>query len=344
MKVNAKLAIVILSSLLLYACSTSVQGSRISAPADQSGRPVRVVSIGFKAQSLEAIAGVVDKEGARGADMIILPETWRGQKNESPETLDGPTIARMRQLARKHRTYIISPIDRIDGKKRLNTALVIDRSGKVAFLYDKVYPYWSEFDLKQKVDVGQEAPVLQTDFGKVGFAICFDVNFPEVWQRLADQGAEIVVWPSAYSAGTSLQAHAINHHFYIVTSTLRADCLVYDITGEQILYQAAKDPAKDINVARITLDLDRGIYHQNFNIPKRDKLLREHAADVMEEKWMELEQWFVLKAKRPGVSARDLAREYGMEELRDYLTRSRREIDRMRGWKFAEKTLAPAPR
>jgi hypothetical protein len=187
--------------------------------------------------------------------------------------------------------------------------------------------------------VGREAPVYQADFGRVGMAICFDANFPEVWKRLADQGAELVIWPSAYSAGTTLQAHALVNHFYIVTSTLCGDCIVYDITGKEILY----DKNKDVNVSRITLDLDRGIYHQNFNIARRDKLLAEHGEDVMQEMWMDREQWFVLKARRPGVSARALARQYGLEELRDYVNRSRREIDKMRGWPFVDKTR-PASR
>src|SRR6185503_19257698 len=145
------------------------------------------------------------------------------------------------------------------------------------------------------------------------------------------QGAELVVWPSAYSAGTSLQAHALNHHFYIVTATWTRDCVVYDITGEEVHYSKSQD----INVARVTLDLDRGIYHQNFNIDGRDKLLREHGHEVKQDKWLDREQWFVITATKPGVSARGLARQYGMEELRDYLTRSRREIDKMRGWRFA---------
>ena len=71
--------------------------------------------------------------------------------------------------------------------------------------------------------------------------------------------------------------------------------------------------SQDVNVARLTLDLDRGIYHQNFNIEARDKLLREHSNDVRQEKWLDREQWFVLAATRPGVSARALAKEYGLE-------------------------------
>jgi predicted amidohydrolase len=295
-------------------------------PGQKIGRPVRIVSLGFNNKSLAEIVGAVDREGAKGADLIILPETWRGQK-DSPETLEGPTVTSMAALAKKHSTYLVCPIDRRDGTRRLNTAVLIDRQGKVSGFYDKVYPYWSEYDLKVPVEPGHEAKVFQTDFGKLGLAICFDVNFPEVWQRLADQGAELVVWPSAYSAGTSLQAHALNHHFYIVTSTLTRDCLVYDITGEELLYEKGND----LNVSHITLDLDRGIYHQNFNIEKRDKLLKEHGQSVKQAKWLDREQWFVLEATQPGVSARALAKQYGLEELRDYLSRSRREIDQRRG-------------
>ena len=89
-------------------------------------------------------------------------------------------------------------------------------------------------------------------------------------------------------------------------------------------------------MSRITLDLDRGIYHSNFNLDKRDRLLAEQGEAVEQELWMELESWFVLRARRPGVSARRLARAYGLEELRDYIARSRREIDAMRGFTFAE--------
>ena len=296
-----------------------------------NGRPVRVTSIGFSSRPLEKIVPLVEAEGARGADLIILPETCTGQAH--PETLDGPTISAMRQLAKAHRTYIICPIDRQDGARRLNTAVLIDREGQVACLYNKVFPFWSEFDLKPAVSVGDEAPVYQADFGRIGMAICFDANFPEVWQRLADQGAELVAWSSAYSAGTSLQAHAINHHYYVVSSTLQADCFVYDLTGACLRY----DKQGDVNVTRVTLDLDRCIFHVDFNIAKRDKLLQEHAADVEQDTWLEREAWFVLRAKRPGVSARALAQQYGLEELREYIARSRFQIDQKRASSFREK-------
>ena len=290
---------------------------------EKIGRPVSIVSLSFSGEPLEKVAALVDEEAARGVDLIALPEIWPGEK---AETLDGPTVTAMAGLAKKHHVYIVSPMYRKDGGKIYNTAVLLDREGRVACLYDKVYPFWAEWDTHKNLEPGKEAPVYQTDFGKIGFAICFDANFPEVWRRLADQGAELVIWSSAYSAGSTLQSHALINHFYIVTSTLTRDCLVYDITGEKIL-----DEKNDtINVSRVTLDLDRTIHHVDFNGEKKEKLLKEHAGDVALDKWLPREAWFVLKAKRPGVSARALAREYGIEELRDYIDRSRREIDKRR--------------
>ena len=295
------------------------------------GRPVRIVSISFTGKSLTEIAALVDQEGARGCDLIALPETCTGQQGHEPETLGGPTVSALADLARRHHTYIVCPIDRREGERRLNSAVLIDRWGQVVCVYDKVYPYWSEFDLQPPVEPGSDVPVHEADFGCVGMAICFDANFPEVWARLAARGAELVVWPSAYSAGTTLQAHALAHHFYIVTATQTCDCLVYDITGDEMLYEKREG----LNISRFSLDLDRGIYHENFNVEKRDRLLAEHGGEVQQEKWLQREQWFVLRARKAGVSARRLAREYGLEELRDYVARSRREIDRLRGWPIA---------
>jgi predicted amidohydrolase len=302
------------------------------------GRPVRVTSISFpNGLSVEQIAEVVDKAGAAGTDVIALPELCRGQNEKSREDLHGPTITAMSALARKHNTYIACPIDRAVGNQRFNTIVLLDRRGEVVTTYDKIFPYWGEYKAHPTTDVGDEAKVHHADFGALGFATCFDVNFPEVWKRLADLGAELVIWPSAYSAGRSLQAHALNHHYYIVSSTQMSDCFVYDITGEELLHEKSEK----INVSRVALDLDRGIYHINFNDGPRDKLLKEHPDDMVQEKWLENEQWFVLKSKRQGVSARALAKQYGLEELRHYIDRSRRAIDDRRGWEYQAKVLFP---
>jgi len=304
--------------------------------APKIGRPVRAVSIGFKpGLALDAIAGLVDREGGRGADIIALPETCRGQNEQSPEDLNGPTVSTLARLAAKHRTYIVCPIDRKEGGRRLNSAVLLDRRGQVACIYDKMYPFFEEFAKHPGVHPGEAVTVFPADFGRVGFAICFDVNWAPLWQRLSDFGAELVIWPSAYSAGRSLQARAIDFNYYVMSATWTPDCLVYDIDGEQLLYEH-NNMNDGTNLSRFTFDLDRCVFHQDRNLPgKLADLLKEHGEEVEREKWLPLEGWFVLRAKRAGVSARALARRYGMEERRPYLNRSRCEIDQARGWQFS---------
>jgi predicted amidohydrolase len=202
----------------------------------------------------------VDREGARGADLITLPETFLGQDERSLETLDGPTISTLAPLAAKHRTYIVAPIDRKDGDKRLNSAVVLDRRGRIAGVYHKIYPFWvEEFTRRPPVNPGQSVTVISTDFGRLGLAICFDANWAPLWQRLSDFGAELVIWPSAYSAGRTLQARAIDFSYYVMSATHVPDCLVFDIDGEHLLHEKAN--SGEFNNSHFTFDLDRCIFH-----------------------------------------------------------------------------------
>jgi apolipoprotein N-acyltransferase len=127
----------------LQAQPTSVAGRPAALSENVVGRPVRIVSIGFtQGCTLEQIAGLVDQEGGRGTDLIALPETWRGQDLKSPESLEGPTIKTIAALARKHQTYIVCPIDRLEGKRRYNSSVLLDRQGRVVSIYNKLYPVW----------------------------------------------------------------------------------------------------------------------------------------------------------------------------------------------------------
>ena len=313
------------------------------AAPGKASRKVRAVSVSFKSNvgvhtvvPLARIADRVDREAAQGADLIILPEHCQGCNDRSEETLDGPTVTAMAQIARRYRTYIVVPIDRKEGDLRFNSSVLLDRGGKVVCVYDKVYPvYQDECERKPPIRPGDYARVYQADFGRVGFATCFDVNWASLWRKLSYLGAELVVFPSAYSAGRSLQAHAIEYNYYVMSSTRLPDCRVYDIDGELMVHDQ-ENAGKGVNVTRIELDMDRCIFHQDQNMPyKLDKLLQAHGNEVEREKWLPMEGWFVLRAKHPGASAKELAKQYGLETLRHYLNRSQCEIDQCRGWEFA---------
>ena len=297
---------------------------------DKTGRKVQITSIGFSQRPLDEFINIVDGEAQKGCDLILLPEACTG--NDIIEPLDGSSVKRISEIATKHGVYIVFSIYRKSEKEeRVNSSILIGRKGEICGVYDKVYPFWGEFDLEPPAAIGLDAPVFETDFGKVGMAICFDANFPEVFKRMWHGGAEIILWSSAYSAGMSLQAHAINYNYNIITSTLRADCLVYDITGEEIYYQHTPG---GVNISHVTMDLDRCIFHSDYNMGKRDKLLNEYKGKIECDMVLDREGWFTLKAVSPGISARKVAAEYGIEELRAYKKRSAIEIDEMRGFKF----------
>ena len=62
-----------------------------------------------------------------------------------------------------------------------------------------------------------------------------------------------------------------------------------------------------------------------------------HGEEVEKELEMPREQWFVLRAKKPGISARLLAKEFEMEELTDYQNSSRKMVDEKGGFNFTKK-------
>jgi len=290
---------------------------------------IRVTSLSFYNKPDEQVWEAVNTAGLMKSDLIILPETWAG--SQAIETFDSARVRKLCELAKQYKSYIVSGMYRqTEDNGRINSAILIGRSGEIEGVYDKMYPYWEEFDLTPPVQIGKEPMVFDTDFGKLGIAICFDANIPAYWQRLAELGAQVVAWPSAYSGGSYLQAHAINHHYYVVSATHKSDCVVYDITGKEILCNVAIED-DSILISSIELDLDRCIFHRDFTVAKKRALLTAHAGDLIEEQSLPKEGWFVLKSVKENVSVRKLAREYGLEELPAYKLRSIKEMDSMRG-------------
>ena len=290
-------------------------------------RPVRILSVSFKPNGADAMLSVLGSSVGGGYDLVIMPETCMGNQNEGL-TADSETVKAVQKIAAEIKANVIFPLYTKRKKmKRINTALVINRKGKIIASYRKLYPYWSEFDLEPPCAVTDGGDcVVDLDFGKIGLAICFDANFPIVWQNIRERGAELVVWCSAYSAGMQLSAYSLIHHYPIVTCTQVPDTAVYDIDGREVMHKRGDD----ICLLDYEMDLDRCIFHHNFNKDKAAKLMEDHGEDIEIEKDYEREQWFILRSKNAGVSARELAAQYGMTELYVYKKDSLIKIDAMR--------------
>jgi hypothetical protein len=274
------------------------------------------------------------KENLNGTeDLVMLPETCLERNINEPgdEFLSGIT-----EIAAKNKIYILASVYRkIDDKSQGNSAILYDRSGNIAFIYDKMYPFLGEYDIKElSVVPGSRAVYADTDFGRVSAAICFDANFPDLWQDISDLDADLVLFSSAYSAGTQLCAHARNHHYAIVTSTHKPDFAVYDINGKEVTYirlEAWNRPGR-VLASRARIDIDKVICHHNYNRDKIEKMLKENPGKIEIEHEYDREEWFVIRSASPDISAREMCRQYGIEKLRDYKRRSRKFLDEKRGF------------
>jgi len=296
---------------------------------DKINRQINLVSIGVsgKNQNISFLLSLIGRECQETDDLIVLPEMCLGF---SVMGMGDEAVAKICEMANRKKAYIVFTFFRRgDSGETYNTSILIDRKGKIFGIYDKAFPFWGEGFSDPPCAPGKDVPAFETDFGRIGITNCFDVNFPDAYKRLSDLEAELVLYPSGYSAGMSLQAHAVNHNYYIVSSTLAPDCAMYDINGREAYYQKGAD---GLNISRLTVDLDRRIFHFDLNLAKRDKLLKEHAGEIEQDTCFEREAWFTLRAVKPGVSVRELAAEYGLEELSHYKKRKSRELDELRGF------------
>ena len=119
---------------------------------------------------------------------------------------DGPTVQRMRSLARETGMVLVVPVFEVESSGNYyNTAAVIDADGTVLGKYRKhhipqVKGFWEKYYFRPG-NLGW--PVFDTAVGRVGVYICYDRHFPEGWRALGLAGAQIVFNPSATSRSLS---------------------------------------------------------------------------------------------------------------------------------------------
>jgi hypothetical protein len=286
------------------------------------GRQVKVAAIvigcgGNHDQKLAMAVEHLETAGQQGVDIACLPEEFAGTR---AETIPGPTTGAVAALAKKYHMYVVCPIreQAADGRQ-YNTAVLLDRAGQAVGRYRKLFVYWGEGLHLGRDGVG----VFDTDFGRIALLTCFDANFDEVWQEAERKGAEIVFWPSAYGGGMPLNGYAMIHNYYVVAMGWGN---IIDLFGKNLEGREKPRPQQFI----ATLDLDRTLIHTNFNREKVARLLQEHRGEVVQEQFLDMESWYVLRSVKPGVRVRDLCRKYQIETLREYRHRSREQINEAR--------------
>jgi len=178
-----------------------------------------------------------------GAELVLLPENFAIMGIEEEDKVavrevhnDGPIQAFLSEQAKQHNIWIIGgtvPLVCDNPNKILAACMVYDNEGNFIDRYDKIHLF--DVDL---VDTGEsyiesetieygslDLKVVDSPFGKIGLAVCYDLRFPELFRGLLDLGAEIVVVPAAFTAATGkahweslLRARAIENLMYIIAS------------------------------------------------------------------------------------------------------------------------------
>ncbi|MEO6812273.1 MAG: carbon-nitrogen hydrolase family protein, partial [Isosphaeraceae bacterium] len=299
---------------------TTTQRRRPIRVATVSHRPAAGVDSPEALDRLMTVAEAYIQRAARmGADLIAFPECYPqlaiGHIYHNAEPSDGGTLDRVREAARRHKVLIVWPRAEYDSTRGLrDTSILVNRDGEVIGRYDKMFPTVGE--LADGCIPGTECPTFETDFGKVGLLICFDLNFPEVHQALAKGKPDVVVFSSMYRGGLQAQALAFELGAFVVTSITNELGLVIDRCGRVL----KESTAEALAVAPINTNSEA--MHMDFNQNQVDKMLARYGSELTFD-YHAREAFFVIESTGDR-DIKALMTEFDLESADAYWARSRK--------------------
>lgn len=180
----------------------------------------------------------IDLAVRRGAELVGLPENFSFLGDETQKVQQAPEIADrtekfLKTMAQRYQITLLGggfPVPASEGHVT-NTLLLVGPDGQMQARYNKVHlfdvdlPDGNTYQESATVLAGREYPPVYDSerFGRLGFSICYDVRFPELYRHLASQAAEVIFVPAAFTAFTGkdhwqvlLQARAIENTAYII--------------------------------------------------------------------------------------------------------------------------------
>ena len=158
-----------------------------------------------KDKNNEQIVQTIKKAGEQKVDILVFPEaaqvSFEAALKDKAEPLEGPFATLIRSYAAKYDMMIVAGMFEPANDGRIRNKLIITGKNTEA-TYQKVHLYDAfgsrESDL---VEAGSDYLVLDTVFGKIGFAICYDLRFAEQFTAMGRKGAKLIIVPASWGDG-----------------------------------------------------------------------------------------------------------------------------------------------
>jgi predicted amidohydrolase len=232
-----------------------------------------------------SLVEAVERAAGEGADMLFTPEMSevldrdraRAAGTILPEDRD-VALAAVREAAAKHGLWVHLGSLALKGesdRRNANRAFVIDNKGAIRARYDKMHLFDIDLPGGQSIREseayapGAEAVAVDTPWGRLGLAVCYDLRFPDLFRSLSDAGADMLAIPAAFTVPTGkahwhilMRARAIEASAFVIAAAQTGShedgrvtyghSLVVDPWGEVLL-----DMGEASGVAVVEIDFGR---------------------------------------------------------------------------------------
>ena len=221
--------------------------------------PVRVAVVQMASgpkvpANLDEAARLLADAAARGAKLAVLPENFALMGRSIKENLEireqpgsGPIQDFLAQQAQQNGMWLVGgtiPMQTETPDKVRAACILFDDNGAQVRRYDKIHLFdvlvngdsQERYAESETIDAGGELAVVDTPFGRLGLAVCYDLRFPELFRAMVVEGTEIIALPSAFTAVTGrahwetlIRARAVENLCYV----LAADQGGFHVSGRE---------------------------------------------------------------------------------------------------------------
>lgn len=186
--------------------------------------------------NIAAAGRLVAAAADAGARLVVLPEKWpfiHGPRTrDGAEPLEGPSLEAVRGWALERDIAILagSLIEDVGGERPHNTSVLVTPDGATAGVYRKLHMFDVDvggvaYRESAATAPGSEIVVAEALGRRIGMSVCYDLRFPELYRRLAAEGAQILVVPAAFTVTTGrdhweilLRARAIENQAFVIAA------------------------------------------------------------------------------------------------------------------------------